>query len=202
MIDNKPKYLKADFDALGDLVMEMYAPKQTNQTTLNESSYDDDGDRVTEYNTYPAWKRAVKKLDPSASFTGDIDIDGYKGKKFHAEWDGEKGEIRKKIIKEEYFSDVEDEADRIDGDLDYHGVDVGDDSVSVDGEEFEKAGNYPPEFENKTADRPFPYLIKTYNQDTLRNVDVIWLNKSDLSTYDDDVPFSLGSNQELIPITD
>jgi len=47
-----------------------------------------------EFKTYQAWKRAVKKLNPNAKFTGDKDIDGsfIKGK-YDAEWDGEVGYI-------------------------------------------------------------------------------------------------------------
>ncbi len=50
--------------------------------------------RDREFKTYPAWKRAVKKLNPNAKFTGDKDIDGSFTKgKYDAEWDGEVGYI-------------------------------------------------------------------------------------------------------------
>lgn len=63
---------------------------------------------------------------------------------------------------------------------------------------FEASGTIPPEYENKTAERPYPYLIRTYQQDTLKNVDVIWLSSPYIDDpYGDDVPFSLGSNQSL-----
>lgn len=101
------------------------------------------------------------------------------------------------IVQEEYFSDVEDEAEQMDGDLDMAVSDAQDEYG-----EYEAAESYPPEFENKTSDRPFPYLIKTYNQDRLKNVDVVWLHKPDLSSFDEEVPFMIGSNQELLPIQD
>jgi hypothetical protein len=67
-------------------------------------------------------------------------------------------------------------------------------------DEYEESGATPGDYESKTADRPFPYLIKTYQADTLKTVDVVWLHDPDLTTYDDKVPFALGSNQELVPI--
>lgn len=67
-------------------------------------------------------------------------------------------------------------------------------------DEYEESGVTPGDYESKTADRPFPYLIKTYQADTLKSVDVVWLHDPDLTTYDDKVPFVLGSNQELVPI--
>mgnify|MGYP005877744821 CR=1 FL=1 len=101
------------------------------------------------------------------------------------------------LVKEENFYDVEDEAEALDGDLDSPTI-----KKEYDLEEFEDGGSVPSEFENKTADRPFPYLLKSYEQDRLKNVDVVWLSKPDLSAYDDEVPFSIGSNQELITIND
>ena len=112
------QYLNEDRKSIGDIYAELYKPK-TNSSVIKEASYEEDGEKVREFRTYRAWKSDVKKLDSSAEFTGDIDIDSYKGKKFHAEWDGEKGEIRTKIIKEsEEFYDIEDRADQLDGDLD------------------------------------------------------------------------------------
>ncbi|NOR58951.1 MAG: hypothetical protein GQ474_10560 [Sulfurimonas sp.] len=48
-----------------------------------------------EFRTYQAWKRAVKKLNTKAKFTGDKEIDSsfVKGH-YDADWDGESGEIR------------------------------------------------------------------------------------------------------------
>lgn len=47
------------------------------------------------FQTYKAWKRAVKQLNPKAKFTGDEDIDSsfVKGN-YDAEWDGDIGSIR------------------------------------------------------------------------------------------------------------
>jgi hypothetical protein len=42
------------------------------------------------FQTYPAWKRAVKAIDPAAEFYGDKDIGGAKG---IGEWDGAEGVI-------------------------------------------------------------------------------------------------------------
>lgn len=84
-------------DKDNELMFESYISKQKQ---INEASYEDDGYKITEFQTYNAWKRAVKKLDPDAKFTGDKDIDSYKGKKFHADWDGAKGTIETKIVKE------------------------------------------------------------------------------------------------------
>lgn len=52
---------------------------------------------ASEYQTYGAWKRAVKKIKPDAKFTGDKDIDSCSCKEIEAEWDGAKGTIEKKI---------------------------------------------------------------------------------------------------------
>lgn len=47
-----------------------------------------------EFTTYPAWKKAVKELDPRATFTGDKDIDSCFIKDVaDCEWDGDKGTI-------------------------------------------------------------------------------------------------------------
>jgi hypothetical protein len=96
-------YINDDRKNIGSLYTEMYKPK--NNANLIKEAYEEDGEKVREFKTYSSWKSAVKKLDPSASFTGDRDIDSYKGKKFFAEWDGEKGEIRTKIVKEAYKVD-------------------------------------------------------------------------------------------------
>lgn len=84
----------SSYDKDNELIFESYISKRK---LIKEASYEDDGYKITEFQTYNAWKRAVKKLDPDATFTGDKDIDSYKGKKFHADWDGEKGKIEKKI---------------------------------------------------------------------------------------------------------
>jgi len=47
------------------------------------------------FQTYSAWKRAVRQLDPKAKFDGDKDINfAFKKGEYDAEWDGESGEIR------------------------------------------------------------------------------------------------------------
>jgi hypothetical protein len=84
------------FDTDNELIFESMYPKNK---TINEATYEQDGYKVREFQTYSAWKSAVKKLNPNASFTGDKDIDSYKGKDFHAEWDGAKGTIETKIKK-------------------------------------------------------------------------------------------------------
>ena len=76
------------------LVESMYSKKP-----ITEASYKEDGNKVREFQTYGAWKSAVKKLNPSAKFTGDKDIDSCSCKECEAEWDGEKGTIRTKIEK-------------------------------------------------------------------------------------------------------
>jgi hypothetical protein len=85
-------------DKENELMFESYL---SSRKTINEASYEEDGYKIREFQTYSAWKGAVKKLDSSASFTGDKDIDSYKGKGgFHADWDGEKGKIETKIKKD------------------------------------------------------------------------------------------------------
>ena len=60
--------------------------RQVSKGRLNEAG---------NYKTYRAWKRAVKKKDPQAKFTGDKDIDSsYKKGHYDAEWDGDSGQIR------------------------------------------------------------------------------------------------------------
>jgi hypothetical protein len=50
--------------------------------------------RTLRQSTYQAWKKAVKEIDPKASFTGDKDIDSvFKKEEYDGEWDGEKGYI-------------------------------------------------------------------------------------------------------------
>ncbi|MFT7880450.1 MAG: hypothetical protein ABXS91_08660 [Sulfurimonas sp.] len=63
---------------------------------LNKDTIDMDKakNKVREFMTYQAWKRAVKKIDPHAEFTGDKDIDGaFRRDAYDAEWDGEVGQI-------------------------------------------------------------------------------------------------------------
>lgn len=103
------------FDTDNNLIFEsMYSKKKT----IKEATYEQDGYKVREFQTYSAWKSAVKKLNPNASFTGDKDIDSYKGKDFHAEWDGEKGRIETKIqnLKEAKYQVIKEI------DIDYQGV--------------------------------------------------------------------------------
>ena len=50
--------------------------------------------KTRDFQTYQAWKKAVKELDPKASFTGDKDIDScFLEDVADCEWDGEKGTI-------------------------------------------------------------------------------------------------------------
>ena len=48
----------------------------------------------------------------------------------------------------------------------------------------------------------YKYVIKTYNGEELDNEEIVYLEQPDLSTYDDEVPMTLGSNQELIELVD
>lgn len=51
-------------------------------------------ERTLRQATYPAWKKAVLKLDPKASFTGDEDIDSsFKKDEYDCEWNGTKGYV-------------------------------------------------------------------------------------------------------------
>lgn len=86
--DTRP-YSGSDFDNLGDLYLESsHNEDKENKDTL------DGNKNEQEFQTYSAWKRAVKNVDPDAKFTGDKDIDGcYKKGKYDAEWDGEKGKL-------------------------------------------------------------------------------------------------------------
>lgn len=79
-----------------ELIFESYLSKRKQ---LNEASYKDGDQKVREFQTYSAWKSAVKKLNPSAKFTGDKDIDSCSCKECEAEWDGDKGTIETKIKK-------------------------------------------------------------------------------------------------------
>ena len=45
------------------------------------------------FQTYKAWKRAVKVIDTNAVFNGDEDIDSAFSNGYDAEWDGETGTI-------------------------------------------------------------------------------------------------------------
>lgn len=82
------------YDTENELIFESYLSKK--KQIAEASHKDDDGDKVNEYQTYGAWKRAVKKLNPDAKFTGDKDIDSCSCKECEAEWDGAKGTIKKK----------------------------------------------------------------------------------------------------------
>lgn len=55
-------------------------------TALNE--------KIREFRTYQAWKKAIKDIDKNAKFEGDKDIDGaHKKGWYEADWDGEKGRL-------------------------------------------------------------------------------------------------------------
>lgn len=75
------------YDDENQLIFENYISKRKQ---LNGET------KTSEYQTYGAWKRAVKKLNPDAKFTGDKDIDSCSCKECEAEWDGAKGTIKKK----------------------------------------------------------------------------------------------------------
>lgn len=66
---------------------------------------DHNGDRV--FQTYAAWKRAVKAINPSAEFYGDEDIGGAKG---IGEWDGETGLIFAKALRDKWASEKTNES--------------------------------------------------------------------------------------------
>jgi len=48
----------------------------------------------------------------------------------------------------------------------------------------------------------YKYVIKTYNGEKLEDEEIVYLDQPDLTTYDDGVPMTLGSNQELIELVD
>ena len=50
------------------------------------------------------------------------------------------------------------------------------------------------------GDEGFPYMIVTYNGEEEVNRDYVTLPRPGLHAYDDEVPFSLGSNQALIEL--
>ena len=85
MIDNKPKYLKADFDALGDLVMEMYAPKQP-QEVIEEAYKPDD------FVTYQGSDHYVVEIDGNMAYIQDVNNDGGPFEVSISELEGEQAE--------------------------------------------------------------------------------------------------------------
>ena len=72
-----------DENAISNIELKMMKRRPTTNEAL-----DHNGDRV--FQTYAAWKRAVKAINPNAEFYGDKDIGGAKG---IGEWDGDKGLI-------------------------------------------------------------------------------------------------------------
>jgi len=56
---------------------------------------------------------------------------------------------------------------------------------------------YGYDYKIRSMKNPYIYIIKTYNGEKLENEEKIYLDKPDLTTFDDDVPFTLGSNQIL-----
>ena len=53
---------------------------------------------MREFQTYKAWKRAVKVIDTNAVFNGDVDIDSaYSKGNYDAEWDGATGTIERVV---------------------------------------------------------------------------------------------------------
>ena len=103
-----------DFNELAELYVESFHDTNDDGTLHNEERQNvitkKDGKRTvkkTIYQTYNAWKRAVKKIDPDAKFYGDKDIGGAKmkdvdGVEYSAEWDGE-GEIIQILLNEGLF---------------------------------------------------------------------------------------------------
>jgi hypothetical protein len=85
MIDNKPKYLKADFDALGHLVMEMYAPKQP-QEVIEEAYKPDD------FVTYQGSDHYVVEIDGNMAYIQDVNNDGGPFEVSISELEGEQAE--------------------------------------------------------------------------------------------------------------
>lgn len=66
---------------------------------------DENGDRT--FQTFAAWKRAVKAINPSAEFYGDKDIGGAKG---IGEWDGETGLIFAKALRDKWSNEKTNES--------------------------------------------------------------------------------------------
>ena len=50
----------------------------------------------------------------------------------------------------------------------------------------------------QTKENPYKYEIITYEGEQIKETEIIYLHKTGLTTYDNDVPITLGSNQELI----
>jgi hypothetical protein len=48
----------------------------------------------------------------------------------------------------------------------------------------------------------YKYMIITYRGEEIVDKEIVYLDKPGLETYDDEVPMTLGSNQELIYIGD
>lgn len=70
-------------------------PKDNRMAILNIVNKQTNKQKTREFSTHKSWKEAVKKLDKSATFVGDKDIDGSFSKgEYDAEWDGAAGEIR------------------------------------------------------------------------------------------------------------
>ena len=64
--------------------------------------------------------------------------------------------------------------------------------------EDENGALYMPD--DDFGDEGFPYMIVTYNGEEEVNRDYVTLPRPGLHAYDDEVPFSLGSNQALIEL--
>ena len=66
--------------------------------------------------------------------------------------------------------------------------------------EWDKNG-YPTNMpDDDYGNEGFPYMIVTYNGEEEVNREYVTLPKPNLHAYDDEVPFSLGSNQALIEL--
>ena len=87
-----------DENAISDIELKMMKRPTT-------EGVDHNGDRV--FQTYAAWKRAVKAINPSAEFYGDKDIGGAKG---IGEWDGETGLVFAKALRDKWASEKTNES--------------------------------------------------------------------------------------------
>ena len=52
----------------------------------------------------------------------------------------------------------------------------------------------------KSKGNPYMYEIITYGDEEIKEIETVFLHKSGLETYDNEVPICLGSNQVLIEV--
>ena len=63
-----------------------------------------------------------------------------------------------------------------------------------------KESNYNNYFQGLSTDEGFPYMIVTYQGEQEVDRQYVNLPREGLHAYDDEVPFTLGSNQALIEL--